>query len=513
MKLRHTQLLLVTVSYLFSQAADQADHYEKDFQALELSDPITIDGYLHEPAWAGPGLTDFVQRDPLEGEEPTQRTEVWVAYDQSALYVAARLYDSAPDSIVRRLGRRDGDNSADYFAVGVDPWHDHRSGFLFVVNAAGAITDATLYNDASLESSWDGVWESAVTIDDGGWNLEIRVPFSQLRFPEQDDHVWGMGFGRWIERNQENIYYVLVPKASSGEVSWFAHARGITGIERPSTLELLPYTSGSAEYLQPETGNPFHDGRDYLGQVGLDVKWGITSSLTLDATINPDFGQVEVDPAVINLGYFETRYEEKRPFFVEGSNIFRFGAGGTTNNYAFNYGLPSFFYSRRVGRSPQMDPIRDYDYSSIPNNTTILGAAKVSGKLNSEWSLGVADAVTRREIASLDSAGQRFKETVEPLTNYSVIRLQREISEGRHGLGVIGATTYRDLSTANGHSSLSQSAIAGGVDGWMTLDPEGVYVMNGFLGYTRLAGGRSMMTDKQDSYPHYFGRPDANHLE
>ncbi len=513
MRLYRFGLALSLVSMAYPQAADQADHYAKDFQAQRLTAAVSIDGYLHEPAWGEPGLTDFVQRDPLEGEEPTQRTEVWVAYDQSALYIAARLYDSAPDSIVRRLARRDEDTSADFFIFGVDPWHDHRSGFYFRVNAAGAIEDGTFSNDAFTDDSWDGVWESAVTVDEQGWNLEIKVPFSQLRFPKKEEHVWGMNFARWIERNQELDYYVMVPRNSSGDVSWFAHMTGIAGIERPSTLELLPYSAGRAEYLHPESGDPFNDGSNYFGQAGLDIKMGLTSSMTLDATINPDFGQVEVDPAVINLGYFETHYEEKRPFFVEGASIFGFGNGGTTNNWSFNYGAPTFFYSRRAGRPPQLEPTGDYDFSSIPTNTSILGAAKISGKLNPQWSLGLANVVTGREEGRLDSAGNRFRETVEPLANYSVVRLQREISQGRHGLGLLGTSTYRDLRTANGRSTLPHNAQAGGVDGWVTLDPEGTYIVSGWLGGTRIFGQRTMMTDRQGSFPHYLDRPDAGHLE
>ena len=495
---------------LFGQ--DQANHPAKELRAYPLQEIIRIDGILSEAIWNQPGATGFVQKNPVEGNPPSQRSEIVVAYDSRALYIGAKLYDSAPDSITRRLVRRDESATADKFLVGIDPWLDHRSGFYFTVNAAGSIEDGTLFNDDGLDGSWDGVWESAVEINAEGWFVEIRIPYSQLRFPDRPVHTWGINFSREIERHNEEDNWILVPKAASGRVSWFGHLTGIEGIERPAYIELLPYSAGKSAFSHPAEGNPFNDGSLLSGQAGLDIKFGVTSSLTLDATFNPDFGQVEVDPAVVNLSDFETFFPEKRPFFIEGRDIFRFGRGGVNNNWSFNYSNPDHFYSRRIGRAPQGSPTRGYDFSSIPSGTTILGAVKLSGKLTPEWSLGVVSAVTAREYARLDSQGIRFQEEVEPLSSYNIFRALREFKDGRHGLGILSTFMVRDLRTDNLRQTLTRSAVDTGIDGWITLDADRAYVVTGWFGSSRIAGEAGVIERIQRSSPHYFGRPDVDYL-
>ena len=505
--------VLLTLSILgWLNAQNPANHPAKELQAYPLKEIIRIDGILSEDIWNQPGATGFTQRDPIEGNTPSQRSEIVVAYDAQALYFGVKFYDSAPDSITRRLVRRDESTTADRFLMGIDPWHDHRTGFFFTVNAAGSIQDGTLFNDDGLDDSWDGVWESAVEINAEGWFIEIRIPYSQLRFPDRPVHTWGINFIREIERHNESDYWSLVPKAASGRVSWFGHLNGIEGIERPAYVELLPYSAGKSAFSHPAAGDPFNDGSLLSGQVGLDIKFGVTSSLTLDATFNPDFGQVEVDPAVVNLSDFETFFPEKRPFFIEGRDIFRFGSGGVNNNWSFNYGNPDHFYSRRIGRAPQGSPTRGYDFSSIPSGTTILGAAKLSGKLTPEWSIGVISALTAREYAEYDSQGVRFQEEVEPLSSYNIIRLLREFKDGRHGLGILSAFMVRDLRTENLARSLTRSAIDTGIDGWITLDEDRTYVVTGWLSSSRIAGEANVIEGIQRSSPHYFGRPDVDYL-
>jgi len=457
-------------------------------------------------------LQSLCRRDPVEGREPTQKTEVWVAYDNEAIYIAAKLYDSSPDSIIARLARRDERVSSDEFEFKLDPWLDHRTGFFFRVSAAGAIRDGILFNDGSSDDSWDGVWESATSINSEGWEVEIRIPYSQLRFPKKEIHTWGVNFIRQIERNNERIMYVMIPKTSSGDASWFAHLNGIENITQPRLVELLPFSAGRSEFIHPEAGDPFNDGSKTFGKFGLDLKIGLSSSLTLDATFNPDFGQVEVDPEVVNLSDFETFFPEKRPFFIEGLNIFEFGRGGVNNNWSFNYGDPLFFYTRRIGRFPQGETNGDYDYVSIPSGSTILGAAKVSGKVTSEWSIGVVNALTAREYADVDFNGSRFREEVEPLTNYSVIRTQREFDGGKHGLGLIGTNAYRNMGNSNLEKSLTSSAFMSGVDGWLTLDSDRKYVVTGWLAQSRIKGSKEVITDVQRSSPHYFQRPDVDYI-
>ena len=500
------------VSNIFAQSSNNENHPSKEVEAYRLNENIRIDGFLRESIWQKEGVSGFTQRDPIEGNRPSQRTEVWAAYDDEALYIAARLYDSSPDSVVRRLARRDESVSSDQFEFQVDPWLDHRTGFFFRVSAAGAVRDGILYNDDSSDDSWDGVWESATSLDEHGWSVEMRIPYSQLKFPEKEVHTWGVNFIRRIERRNERIEYVMIPKDAAGQASWFAHMNGIQNIKQPRNIEFLPYFASRNEFIQPESGNPFNDGSELFSQLGFDLKMNLTSSLTLNATFNPDFGQVEVDPAVVNLSDFETFFPEKRPFFIEGSNIFDFGRGGVNNNWNFNYGDPNPFYTRRIGRTPQVSPGQNYDYSSIPSGSTIITALKISGKLTPEWSIGVINAITAREFADLEFNGVKSTEEVEPLSNYSVIRTQREFKEGRYGLGIIGTGSVQDLRTGNLERSLASSAFMGGVDGWLTLDSDRKYVMTGWIGGSRINGNESVITDIQRSSPHYFQRPDVDHI-
>ncbi|HMD13813.1 MAG TPA: DUF5916 domain-containing protein, partial [Bacteroidota bacterium] len=301
-----------------SKIPDTTKH-KPEVTAVRATEPITIDGVLSEQEWQRPGISQFTQRDPLEGTSPTQKTEVWVAYDDVSLYIAARMYDTHPDSIVSRIGRRDASLTSDWFYVGIDSYHDKLTGFYFGVYAGGTMVDGTLYNDSWDDNTWDGVWDAATKIDDKGWTVEMRIPFSQLRFTKQDQYVWGINFIRTIARNNERDDFVLVPKKESGWVSRFADLTGLHDINPPLKLEILPYEVSTGKFLLHQPGDPYNSGHDLSENFGGDLKAGLGSNLTLNATINPDFGQVEVDPAVINLTQFETYFDEKRPFFVEGS--------------------------------------------------------------------------------------------------------------------------------------------------------------------------------------------------
>ena len=281
---------------------------------LRTSGQIVIDGRLDEPDWHRPGMTHFTQRDPVEGAAPTQRTEVWLAYDDAAIYIAARLHDTHPDSIIHRIGRRDADLTSDFFYAGIDSYHDRRTGFYFAVYAGGTMSDGTMYNDDWDDNTWDGVWDAGSTIDDSGWTVEMRIPYSQLRFSHKDEYTWGVNFIRTIGRSRERDDFVLVPKKESGWVSRFAEMHGMRGINPPPRLEVLPYAVSGGRFLQHRDGDPFNSGHEPTGNIGGDIRWGLGSNLTLNATINPDFGQVEVDPAVVNLTQFETYFDEKRPF-------------------------------------------------------------------------------------------------------------------------------------------------------------------------------------------------------
>lgn len=505
-------LILVVFSVLSIFSTLLAADIDKQVRAIRLNSSVVIDGKLTEAVWKKAfQITNFKQRDPIENAKPSQNTVVWVAYDDDALYVAARMYDSAPDSIIARLGRRDSYLQSDFFQFMVDPYHDKRSGFYFSLYAGGTRSDGVLYNDDWRDNSWDGVWDGKVNIDDEGWTAEMRIPFSQLRFQNKDVQTWGVNFRRDIARNNEINYLVFTPKNESGFVSRFVDMTGLNDIRPSRQVELLPYIRTKGEFTHPAAGNPFHDGSKYLPDMGGDIKIGLSNSLTLDATINPDFGQVEVDPAVVNLSDVETFFSEKRPFFIEGSSIFSFGRGGSSSNWGFNWGNPNFFHSRRIGRAPQ-GSLPSHDYANVPDGTTILGAAKLSGKVNGNTNFGMVHALTQREYADLDLQGVRSSAEVEPMTYYGIFRAQKEMNEGRQALGVISTLTSRRFKDDGLRDNLNSSAFSGGVDGWTFLDKNKVWVITGWAGLTHINANETRMLALQHSSRHYLQRPDAGHV-
>jgi len=482
-------------------------------RAVRTDAAIRIDGVLEEPPWQGPAATGFRQSDPDDGRPATERTEVWVAYDRRNLYVAARLHDRDPGGIIGRLGRRDASLDSDWFVFAVDPYLDRRSGFEFAVNPSGSIQDGTLFNDEGRDMTWDGVWEAAARVNSSGWCVEMRIPFHQLHFREQAAHTytWGVNFFRAIQRKNERCAYAWVPKEESGYVSRFALLTGIRDIRPGRPLELLPYTAGNARYSPRVPGDPFHTGAAYTGNAGFDLKSSLRTHLTLNLTVNPDFGQVEVDPAVINISDQETYYVEKRPFFVEGADIFRFGYGGANQVRNLGWRDPAFFYSRRIGRAPQ-GSIRSPGFVDAPEWATILSAAKVTGKLGRGWNVGAVAGLTQRESALVEEGSARFSREVEPFTTYGVLRAQREFEEGFRGLGFIATGVWRTIRDGDLEAALPRKALSFAVDGWSFLDRDRTWVLTGWLGGTRVTGTSEAITRLQLSSLHYFQRPDAGYV-
>ncbi len=481
-------------------------------QAVRAVEAVTIDGRLQEKVWQTPSRSDFLESDPVDGGQPTEKTEVWVAFDNSNLYVAAFCHDTEPGSIRALLGRRDDELDSDWFSVAIDPYFDRRTGYEFYVNPAGSIQDMALSNDVSEDGSWDAVWESKARITAEGWVVEIRIPFNQIRFPKSADYVWGVNFRRTIKRKNERDAFVWIPKDQAAYVSRFARLEGIRDIHPGPHLEFVPYTVGQAELKPAEAGNPFETGHRTLANLGFDVKVGLKSNLTLDATVNPDFGQVEVDPAVINLSAYETYYEEKRPFFIEGASIFNgFGRGGVYINANINWPSPTFFYSRRIGRSPEGSP-QHAGYVDFPDRTNILGAAKVTGQFAGGWNIGFVSALTAREYADIDDGLNRFQDEVEPLTYYGVFRAQKDIDKGQSGIGVMATGVVRDLRDDSLAGLLNKNAFSLAFDGWTFLDKKRVWVVGGWAGATRIAGSREDILAAQESSMHYYQRPDASYL-
>jgi len=470
-----------------------------------------LDGRLDDPAWTrATPIEGLMQRDPLEGAAATEQVDVRILYDAEALYIGARLFDSSPQEIIRRLGRRDVNTHSDEFRVLLDSYHDRRTAFEFIVNAAGVKRDLLLGDDGGYsDDSWDAVWEAATAVDSLGWTVEMRIPLSQLRFSGASLQVWGVRVERWIERKNELDMLPLVRKTESGVASRFADLQGLADLPAPRHVELLPYVVGRGHYDTPDSpSDPFDHGSTYLGNVGGDLKYGVTSNITLDASINPDFGQVQLDPAFVNLSAFEVQLEEKRPFFVEGGNIFGFAGNGS--GFAKLSDRPQFFYSRRIGQPPQREvSLEDSQFVDMPPSSTILGAAKLSGRRANGWSIGVLDAVTAREWATVFDAKTdlRHSHEVEPLTNYFVGRLKRDLRHGNTTIGFVATAVNRDLDTT-ALNTLGSAAYTGGVDFFHRWG-HNTYTLAASLGGSYIRGDTAALNAAQQSSSRYYQRPDA----
>jgi hypothetical protein len=466
-----------------------------------------VDGRLDDAAWdLVEPVTEFTQFNPRPGEPASERTEVRIVYDHEAIYVGARLLDGDPAGVRSQLSRRDDFSNSDAFGVAFDSYHDHRTSFSFNVNPSGVKSDAIIGNDGnSFDEGWDPVWDVATSRDSLGWSVEMRIPFSQLRYPPRASHVWGLNLSRFIQRKAEDAAFAWRPVTERGHASFFGHLFGLEGLPQPRRLELLPYATARQERIEPVVApgappDPFNDGSVGHAALGLDVKYGLTSNLTLDATINPDFGQVEADPAVVNLSAFESFFDERRPFFIEGADIFRSGG-------------QQYFYSRRIGRQPQgFTPYRGPGaYTETPDNATIVGAAKLSGRTGGGWSIGLLEAVTAREFATVDSAGTRFRDEVEPLTNYAVLRAKRDYRGGASTLGFIFTSVLRDLDEPR-LSFLRRAAWAGGLD-FSSRFMRNRYSISGSFGFSNIRGDTLAIQRAQRSSARYNQRPDADYVD
>ncbi len=472
---------------------------------------IEIDGRLDEATWQrGTEAGNFTQVEPRDGAPPSQRTSVRVAVDGGALFIAARLYDTSPDAIVARLGRRDSQTNSDAFTVSIDSYHDHRTAFQFGVNAAGVKFDGMTPNDSQdADASWDPVWEVATRIDSAGWIVEMRIPLSQLRFASDSTSTWGVNFERYILRTGETVRWAWVPNSETGFASRFGHldALGDLGAAKRNRLEIMPYSVVQGDFdTAADEANPFFDGTSGGMQLGADFKYGVSNSITLTGTINPDFGQVEADAAEVNLTVFETYFNERRPFFVEGANLFRFGAGSSGTIF----GSPQLFYSRRIGRPPSAAAPRDAEFSQVPEVTQILGAAKLSGRV-AGWSVGLLDAVTAREIARFRLPAEDSDESVvEPLTNYSVLSLRRDLRGGRTGLGLMGTSVIRDIDEPS-LNFLRETAHTAGLDFYHRFG-RNQYALSGTLSGSRISGDSIAIAGAQRSSARYFQRPDQDYM-
>ena len=462
-----------------------------------------IDGKLDDSVWETVEWgNDFIEFEPDENTEPSHQTKFKILYDAKYLYVGVRAYDKAPDSIVERLGRRD-TFDGDWVEINIDSYHDLRTAFSFTSSVASVRGDEFITdNGRNWDGSWNPIWTTKAQIDDKGWTTELKIPLSQLRFNNDDDQVWGLQVQRRFFRKQERSLWQRKPNSASGWVSEFGELHGLKGLTPQKQLEIQPFTVTQLETYPAEAGNPYRDGNDFKLNGGLDAKIGVTNDLTLDLTVNPDFGQVEADPAAINLDGFEIFFREQRPFFVENKNIFDYRFGGNQDN---------LFFSRRIGRSPQGYPsTASGEFVDQPRNTTILGAAKFSGKTKNGWSIGVLESVTSKEFAEIDNNGNTRKEIVEPLTNYFVGRLQKDFNDRNSYIGGIFTAVNRNLE--DNLDFLRKEAYTGGLDFKHQWRDRKFYV-EGNIVASHVQGSKEAITNTQTSLTHLFNRVDAGHVD
>jgi len=367
-------ILLATIGLSLPAAAQPAaDNVHKQLRATRIENGgIRIDGRLDDADWQrAQFVSDFLQKEPVEGGQPTNKVEAGILYDDDAIYIGARMYCDDPSKLRMHLDRRDVPGPAEAIIVMLDTFRDRRTAYSFHVNTSGIIGDRfhPEDNEQPMDYTFNAVWEAKTSINADNWTAEFRIPFSQLRFNDQEELDWGINFDRWIPERFEDVFWIYTPRNEVGYASRFGDLVGITGIKPSRRLELMPYVAGNGKAIQVDDADPLLDETDLNGRAGADIKMGLGPNLTLDATINPDFGQVEADPAEVNLSAYETYFEERRPFFTEGSQLFDFNG-------------PTFFYSRRIGRQPWGNSAGDF--VDGPDNTTILGASKITGRLKSK---------------------------------------------------------------------------------------------------------------------------------
>ena len=446
-------LLAIIIIAIFAGGDPLWGHIEdgevtgKPLRAIRIhATPPKIDGRLDDLIWQrAPVFTGFTQRRPNTGQAATESTTVQFAYDDKALYVGVMAFDRQPEYIVARLARRDQWSEADFVQIAIDAHHDHQTNFVFQVFAGGSLTDGYNYDDGQgWDSAWDGVWQARQSRHENGWCVEYKIPYQALRFSPQEKYTWGINVIRYISRKKEDVYWRMIPLEQSGWPSHFGHLEGIEQIIPPKPLEIVPYIVGRSTFIA-DNGS---DSRDFFGNLGVNMRYGLTSGLSLNATVNPDFGQVEADPAVLNLSVFETFFEERRPFFVDGADNFRTPI--------------QLFYSRRIGKQPGFNRIPSgFEMVERPDFTTILGAVKIMGKTTGKTSFGFMEALTAREYASLESVEEEKKRRdfiLEPRSHILVGRVQQDLFQGNSHIGLTGTSLNRHKAA---------DAYSGSVDWWL----------------------------------------------
>src|SRR5687768_402985 len=504
-------LLITLLNFLFLAAQSNSGDtliVKKKYTTQRLNATITLDGIPLEDAWnAVEWGGDFTQWQPNEGKPPSQQTNFKILYDEKFLYIAYRCHDLAPDSIVKRMGRRDA-FPGDWVEINIDSYHDQRTAFSFTLSVSGVRNDEFVSeNGDNWDVNWNPIWFAKTQIDDKGWTGEVKIPLSQLRYGNEQEKIWGFQVMRRLFRKEERSIWQYIPQSAGVWVSGFGELHGLKNIPMHRQVEIAPYVIAQADKYKKEPGNPFAKGFDTKLSGGLDGKLAITNDLILDFTVNPDFGQVEADPSQVRIDGFQNFFQEKRPFFIESRNIFEYQLTGSFAGGDYDSDL--LFYSRRIGISPHGFPgINTGEYAKIPVNTSIIGAAKFSGKTKKGLSIGILESVTQREMALIDNNGEKRKELVEPLANFFVARLQKDIKSGNTVLGGIFTNVKREDGL---NDLLHRNAYSGGLDFlhyWKTR----TWYIRGNIVFSHMRGTKEAILNTQTGFEHLFQRPGASEV-
>lgn len=500
-------IVTLVISLIFNYESLYSQTSKRVYKTKNISTPPLLDGKLNDDCWIDANWqNDFIQYQPAEGKEASQKTEFAILFDEHNIYIAAKCFDTKPDSIEKRITRRD-NLEGDGFIVQIDSYFDKRTAFAFCVSASGVKKDQFVSTNGE-DNSWDAVWYAKTSSDEKGWYAEMKIPLTQLRYEGGNDPKWGIQVGRIVFRNQETTIWQPASRKNNGWVAQYGELTGMNNLKSRKIFEIVPYSVARYDTYEKDAENPFmSSGNKSALTLGIDGKAGITNNLTLDFTVNPDFGQVEADPSEVNLSSFETFFSEKRPFFVEGKNIFSFqmalGDGDVGNE--------NLFYSRRIGRRPHYSPsLEDNEYAYIPEFTRIIGAAKLSGKTKDGWSIGVLESMTSSEFAKISGNGQR-KEMTEPLTNFAVARFSKDMNKGNTVIGGMLTAVHRNLKEEQ-LDFLHKAAYTGGIDlshQWHNKD----WQLDINTYFSRVEGSNEAMIATQRASTHNFQRSDATHLQ
>ncbi len=498
-------VLLLFICTPFIKSNNDSLNYPqtREYTATRIENPPKIDGVLEDDAWTSEGIWhgDFIQQIPYEGQKATFPTEIKILYNTDYLYVAMRCYDGEPGKIRRIFKSRDV-FAGDVAGIALDTYYDKQTAFEFNLTSAGQKIDLKHRGNYRLDRNWNAIWEGKTALEDSAWTAEFRIPFSQVRYSNREEQVWGLHIWRWLDRKKEESQWKLIPINAPAMVYLFGELKGINTIRNSRQVELLPYGLMKMVPATGENNNPYGENKQFFPNAGFDAKIGLSPNFTLDATVNPDFGQVEADPSVLNLTAYETFYEEKRPFFLEGDDIFD-----------FRISEDRLYYSRRIGQAPGYVPEMEGDhYMRVPDNSTILGAAKVTGKTSDGLSVGIMESVTSKENAKIYyPEGEQGDTVVAPLSNYFIARIMQEKNQANTIFGgIFSATNKFDLDSRISTLTNNQ-AYTGGIDFQQNFRDRTYFAEGKFL-FSHLEGNEEAIQDLMESPVHLFQRPDASHL-